>query len=90
VDVGANVGYSVILLLFGYPHVHVEAFEPHPDFVLCLRRNLDLNGLAGRVVIDEAAAATGGGEAYLIEAGTMTNISDDNDGNSLGVKSVHF
>jgi len=63
-DVGANSGiYSIIAALA--PASSVDAFEPFPPALVCLRRNLALNGLTDRVFVCEAAAGRECGQAEL-------------------------
>jgi FkbM family methyltransferase len=60
-DIGASVGYFTLLgaRLVG-PEGRVVAFEPLPENVRTLRRNLALNRLENATVIGAAVAATGG------------------------------
>ena len=67
VDVGANFGYYTIFIcgLVG-AEGHVYAVEPNPEAAAMLRRSIDLNGMARRATVIEAAAgAADGSEALL-------------------------
>lgn len=66
VDVGANIGYFTVLLgtLVG-PEGRVLAFEPDPDNYALLERNIERNGLAGRVVPVRAAVTDAEGARTL-------------------------
>lgn len=64
VDVGANIGTSSIPLAQA-TELAVLAVEPAPDNLALLRRNVDDNGLAGRVVCVNAAVSARGGTIRL-------------------------
>lgn len=70
-DVGANVGFHVLIAakVVG-PHGRVYAFEPLPENISALKRNIDLNGLSNVEVI-EAAVSDRDGSAQL-EIGTSS------------------
>ncbi len=75
VDLGANVGFSVLHWLAAFPTCRVIAFEPHPAHVAQARRNLALNGAEGRV------------ELHMVAAGARTRrmaLSDEGTSSSLG------
>lgn len=56
VDVGANVGYSIVFFAFQFPHAQIVAFEPHPKHVDQIRHHLQINRLESRVTLYPAAA----------------------------------
>lgn len=43
VDVGANIGASLMQLKLAKPHAHVYCFEPSPRYFACLRRTVGAN-----------------------------------------------
>jgi FkbM family methyltransferase len=64
-DIGASVGYFTLLGARSVgPEGRVVAFEPLPENVRTLKRNLALNGLENTTVI-EAAVGEAGGRAVL-------------------------
>jgi FkbM family methyltransferase len=67
-DCGANIGYTSLHYRRLYPEARITAFEPDPQFVPLLRRNLDRNG-AGDVAVVAAAAWTADGFAPWIMEG---------------------
>lgn len=65
-DVGANIGYfSVLAGAWVGDSGHVYAFEPEPDNVQLLHKNIALNGLEGRVECVAAALSDQAGEGTL-------------------------
>ncbi len=68
VDLGANIGLSVLSSLARDPDASVVAVEPDPANVALLRRNIAQNGLADRVTVLAAAAGTAPGTVQF-EAG---------------------
>jgi FkbM family methyltransferase len=72
-DVGSHVGAFATNLATARPDVRVECYEPSPESVRYLRRNLAANGLAERVRVHECAMAAEVGTALL----------DDNSGASV-------
>jgi FkbM family methyltransferase len=49
-DLGANAGFTAVFFSRVYPTAHIAAVEPAPDNLRVLRRNLELNGIAARVI----------------------------------------
>jgi FkbM family methyltransferase len=67
VDAGAGYGYFALLAgdLVG-PAGSVLAIEANPGLVALLRRNLGLNGMADRSVVEAGAIGPDGGQARLV------------------------
>jgi FkbM family methyltransferase len=64
IDLGAHIGVFSLLAARTAHQVHVTAYEPGPDNVALLRRNLQLNPtLAPRIEVQEAAAGARAGTA---------------------------
>jgi FkbM family methyltransferase len=82
-DIGANVGLSVLVLASLVPHGRVLALEPSPRTAAALRQTLAGNALADRVMLEQSAVGAAPGEAEfhfdaehsagskLVDAGTM-------------------
>lgn len=60
IDCGANIGLSVLHFRRQYPDARLTAFEPDPEFLPVLHRNLERNG-AGEVEVIPAAVWTQSG-----------------------------
>lgn len=57
VDIGANVGAFSLYAAVLAPKARVIAYEPEPDNFLALKRNVELNGLSGRIEIHNCAVS---------------------------------
>jgi FkbM family methyltransferase len=64
-DCGANIGYTVLHYLREFPRARIIAFEPDPQFLPILERNLARN-LASHVEVVGAAAWTREGRARWV------------------------
>ncbi|MEA2680820.1 MAG: hypothetical protein QOK03_2542 [Candidatus Binataceae bacterium] len=74
VDVGANVGYSLIYWSSKFPTASIDAFEPHPEHLRLLRRSLRLNRIEAQVNVHPVAVGEAAGTFELIDAGTASTI----------------
>jgi FkbM family methyltransferase len=84
-DVGANIG-SYTLLASGVCKARTISFEPDPQTMALLRRNIDLNGLDGRVVLEQAAVGAEEGEVeFTIGLDTGNHVTKANEGRSQQV-----
>jgi len=79
IDGGSWLGLSVLRLRQLFPAATVIAFEPDPEIVPILRRNLDRNG-AGDVLVVDAALAGRVGPA------TFRSTGSDNGGFNPGIR----
>lgn len=80
-EVGAYIGYYVLLLRRVAPSAHVVAFEPDPDNIARLHKNLVTNRVSDVTVIPMAVSATGEDLPFL-SAGAWSLSSPE------GAKSV--
>ncbi len=64
-DVGANTGLYSLIATAAHPGARAIAFEPVPAIQALLRANIDLNGRADRVAVDDAAVGEATGRATL-------------------------
>jgi FkbM family methyltransferase len=79
-DCGANIGYTLLHYKRQFPNARITAFEPDPQFVPILRRNLARNG-GDDVELVEAAAWTRDGRArWAMEAKDGSRLAADDDG----------
>jgi len=67
-DVGANIGLSVLALAPLAPQGRFLAVEPSPRSAAALRRTLALNGLEERVAVEAVALGAAAGEAAFHDA----------------------
>ncbi len=74
IDLGANVGMTVLFWLHAYPGARITAFEPHPAHVARLHANVALNAAGARVNVHESAAGTRVSQWELIDAGMSSSL----------------
>jgi FkbM family methyltransferase len=74
VDLGANVGYSLVYFSREFPQATIEAFEPHPQHVHQVRCHVAANGLEGRVTVHAAAAGNQSCQMYLLDAENQSTL----------------
>ena len=96
VDVGANVGYSLIYWVANFPTASIDAFEPHPRHLDLLRRSLRINRIEAQVKVHPVAVGQTAGTFELIDAGTASAIApsgaapNGNNSRRLQVEVVDF
>lgn len=74
VDVGANVGFSLIFWLYQYPEAQILAYEPDPVHLEQIQRHLKFNQADKRVSLRPVAAGTEIGEMYLTNEGAKSKL----------------
>ena len=74
-DIGSNVG-TYTILASGVRRATTWAFEPDPETMAALKRNIDLNDLNGRVVVHELALGdTDGTVAFTRGLDTVNRVA---------------
>lgn len=83
-DVGSNIGLSVLHYKRLYPQAKITAFEPDPQFLPVLKRNLERNGAADVQVVGAAAWIEDGQAQWVSEGIDGSKLIDNNgDGENL-------
>lgn len=88
VDLGANVGYSVVWWLKAFPHARITAYEPHPAHCQQIRWHLGANDGGNRVTLHDAAAGTADGMATLTDAENQSSVIDSSNGLTVTVRDL--
>ena len=86
-DIGSNIGLSVLHYKRLYPNAKITAFEPDPQFLPVLKRNLERNGAADVQAV-EAAAWIEDGQAQWISEGIDGSKLIENNGDGVNVINV--
>jgi len=75
-DVGAHIGSVTVPLLLDNPELRVLALEAVPDNALLLEENLELNAVADRAAVVNAAAWTGYGRLDVEYGYTGSEVAE--------------
>ncbi len=76
VDLGANVGYSLLYWLHTLPDARVIAFEPHPAHAAQTEHNLLLDGSRSRVDLHIAGAGASNRRMQLTDKGSSSMLTE--------------
>jgi FkbM family methyltransferase len=90
VDIGANVGYSVIYWAHAYPSARMVAFEPHPAHISMLYRHLELNALLNQVSVVGSAASNHNAYSFLTDNENESVVVDKYQPGMLQIKVRDF
>ncbi len=86
VDLGANVGFSVVYFAHRFPDAEMVAWEPHPDHIRQLSANIAANGLEHRVSIQPYAVGVKDKTQWLVDLGTSSHVVDRQAPNSIRIE----
>jgi FkbM family methyltransferase len=86
VDIGANIGFFMLLLNERAPGLRVHCFEPARATSDVLRRNVEGNNLGGTVRVHQLAVSDRRGALRLVHGGTSLSHSFFLDGGSPGAE----
>jgi FkbM family methyltransferase len=86
VDLGGHVGLFGLFMRGLFPGASIVSFEPDPNNIAVLRRNIDANGLAERWRVVEACAATSDGQVEFESNFHLSRIAPASD---EGLKEIH-
>lgn len=90
VDVGANVGYSLLYWGYAYPTAQIIAFEPHPTHLLMLYRNLEINALLNRIRVVGSAVSNCNTESFLTDNENESVVVEKYESGRLPIKVRDF
>lgn len=90
VDVGANVGFSLLYFGSRYPNAQMIAFEPHPVHVSSLKKNLELNNLTSRVTLHPVAACSRSGTVRLSDEENCSSVVPGEGPRAIEVAAADF
>ncbi|MEH1849655.1 MAG: FkbM family methyltransferase [Nostoc sp.] len=86
VDIGANVGHSLIYWANLYPESKLIAFEPHPDHLLMIYKNLHQNSLLNRVLVVGSAVSNRNAKSFLTDNENESAVVDDYKPGTFSIK----
>jgi FkbM family methyltransferase len=90
VDIGANIGCTVIHWCRRYHRARIDAVEPHPESRGCLLHNLKINGLEDRVTVHPVAAGASDGDGFLTNNGLKSSLTVDSGIGSIPIRIADF
>jgi FkbM family methyltransferase len=90
VDIGSNVGYTIVEWARRFPNAAIEAFEPHPEHVSQIKQHIGLNAIRSRVTLHEAAAGTRTQDAFLGDAGSSSFVAAQRPLNGFPIRVLDF
>ena len=89
-DLGANIGLSVLFFKTRYPGARVVAFEADPRIYAYLTRNLEVNGIRDVKTVSKAAWDADEQLTFLREGADAGRVSRTGSGTPVSVEAVHL
>jgi len=90
VDLGANVGCSVVYFAKQFPHSTIQAFEPHPIHLQQLNANILANDLTRRVTVHPYAVGCSDKTFFLTDNESQSRLIENPVGQVLEVKVIDW
>lgn len=87
-DLGANIGLSVLYFKSLYPDAQITAFEADPSIYACLKQNVHGNGFADVELINKAVWDSNGTLRFHAEGGDGGRVAKDGDGGVVEVEAI--
>ena len=89
VDLGGNVGYSVVHFAAEFPNAHIIVWEPYESHYQQLRKHIEINKLENRVESIKAAAGVNNQRDILNLEGIASYIGEKQQSHHLNRKDDH-
>ena len=90
VDLGGNVGYTVLYFGHKFPKANIVVFEPHPEHVRQIREHIAINSLIDRVLVRAEAAGCTSGSIRLTDDGSCSLLTLEDRRGSIQVPVVDW
>lgn len=87
-DLGANIGLSVLYFKSLYPSARITAFEADPSIYACLKQNVHGNGFSDVELINKAVWDRNGTLRFHSEGGDGGRVAQGDDGGIVEVEAV--
>jgi FkbM family methyltransferase len=88
VDIGSNVGYSIIRWMAAFPNAKILGYEPHPANFCQAVHNIQMNPCFERVELINGGAGSSDRIIYLSDAGASSRIVESNHGINAAIIDV--
>lgn len=88
VDLGVNVGFSLLYFLHKYPFCRIIGFEPHPRHFAQAERNLAIDGSRHRVELYNKAAGAKNELVSLSDRGSGSSLDATEPSTTIPVEAI--